>query len=64
MNIKFPKIFSQNVQKNRLTKTILENNNNFNILFIQELLWLIIHNISNFISKEGEDIIKASNYLS
>jgi len=46
------------------TKTILENNNNFNILFIQELLWLIIHNILNFISKEGEDIIKASNYLS
>ena len=37
MNLKTLKIFSQNVQKNKLlTDTILENNKNFDILFIQE----------------------------
>jgi len=39
MIIKDLKISSQNVCKNHLlTETILENNKNFNILFIQELL--------------------------
>ena len=39
MIIKNIKIFLQNIQKNHiLTNIILENNKNFNILFIQELL--------------------------
>ena len=47
-----------------LTDIILENNKNFDILFIQEPPWLIIHSIISFISKEGEDIIEASNHSS
>jgi len=39
MNLKTLKIFSQNVHKNFvLTDIILENNRNFDILFIQEPL--------------------------
>jgi len=41
MIIKSLKIFLHNIWKNRfLTNTILENNKNFNILFIRELSWL------------------------
>jgi len=37
MIIKYLKLFLQNVYKNKLlTDTILENNENFDILFIQE----------------------------
>ena len=37
MNLKTLKIFSQNIQENKLlTDIILENNKKFNILFIQE----------------------------
>ena len=40
------KIFSQNVCKNTLiVNTILETHSYFNIIFIQELLWSIIHSI-------------------
>ena len=42
MIIKNLKIFSQNVCKNQfLTKLILENNKNVNIIFIQEPSWSI-----------------------
>ena len=38
MILKSLNLFSQNFHKNRLlTKTILENNRNYDILFIQEL---------------------------
>ena len=63
MIIKSLKIPSQNVHKNRLfINTILGNNKNFNILFIQKPLWLIICNIPSSIFEEGENIIKAFNY--
>jgi len=63
MNLKTLKIFSQNIQENKLlTDIILENNKKFNILFIQEPSWLIIHSILSSISEEEEDIIKALHY--
>jgi len=62
MNLKTLKIFSQNVWKNKLfTNTILENNKNFDILFIQELFWLVIHSILSSISEE-EVIIEAPHH--
>jgi len=64
MILKSLSIFLQNLCKNKLfTNTILENNKIFDILFIQESSWLVIHQISNPISEEGEDIIGASYYL-
>ena len=43
---------------------ILENNANFNILFIQEPSWLIICQILSSISKEEKNIIRALYYPS
>jgi len=63
MILKSLKIFSQNVHKNRLlVDTILENNKNINILFIQEPSWSIICNIPSFISEEGEKIVGVPNH--
>ena len=63
MILKSLKIFSQNVHKNRLLiDTILENNKNINIFFIQEPPWSIIHNILSSTSEEEEKIISAPNY--
>jgi len=59
MIIKSLKSFSQNIKKKKLlTDTILENNKNFNVLFIQEP-WSIIHQILSSMSEEEEDIIGA-----
>jgi len=64
MILKFLKFFSQNVHKNRLlTDIILENNKNFNIIFIQEPYWLITHSILSSMSEEGEMIAGASYHL-
>jgi len=64
MILKSLKIFSQNFHKNKLlTDTLLENNKNFNILFIQEPPWSIIWNIPSSIFKEGDEIVDAPNYL-
>jgi len=64
INIKNIKLFLQNVQKNKiLTNTILETNKNFNIIFIQELLWSIICSISSSSSKKEEKIVGAPNHL-
>jgi len=63
MIFKSLKLFSRNIHKNRiLTDTILENNKNFNILFIQKPPWSIIHSILSSTSEE-EEIIGAPNYL-
>ena len=64
MTLKFLKNFLQNIHKNRLlTDTILENNKNFNIIFIQESPWMIIYSIPSFISEEGKVIVEAFHYL-
>jgi len=63
MILKFLKIFSHNVCKNRLlTDTLLESYKNFNILFIQEPSWSIIQNILSSMSEEEEEIIGAPNH--
>ena len=63
MIIKELKIFLQNVCKNHFfTNIILENNKNFNIIFIQELSWLVTKTILSLISKEGKEVIGTSNY--
>jgi len=50
MIIKSLKLFLQNVQKNRLlTNTILENNKNFNILFMNFLGQLSDRWLSNYL---------------
>ena len=58
MVIKDINIFSQNVHKNNLlTNTILEAQREFNIIFIQEPPWLMIHSIPSFSNKEREDLV-------
>ena len=48
MNCDVLKFFSQNVRKNKLIiNTILKTQYWYNIIFIQELLWSIIHSISS-----------------
>ena len=63
MNRKFLKFILLNVQNNKiLTDMSLENNKNFDILFIQEPSWLIICSILSFISEE-KYIIGVLHYL-
>jgi len=65
MILKSPNLFLQNVCKNRLlTEIILENNKNYDILFIQELLWFIICQILSSLSEEEENIVGTSHHLS
>jgi len=64
MILKSLKFFSQNVHKNRLlTDIILENDKNFNIIFIQEPHWSIIYSILGSMSEEGEMIVRAHHLL-
>ena len=63
MILKKLRILSQNFQKNKfLTDLLLEINKDFDIIFIQELSYLIICSISNSLSKNGNSIIEASNH--
>ena len=63
MIIKEIKIFSQNMHKNNLlTNTILKAQNNFNIIFIQELLWLFIQSIQTLSNKEGKRLVRVPNH--
>ena len=55
MILKNLKFFFQNVHKNKLlAKIILENKKEFDIVFIQELLWSYIQSILISNSKEGK----------
>jgi len=63
--IKELKIFSQNFCKNHLLiDLILENNEKFNIIFIQEPLWLAIRTIPTLTSEKDEEVIGTPNHLS
>ena len=42
--------------------TILEAQRDFNIIFIQEPPWFIIHSIPSFFKKEEEDLVGISNH--
>jgi len=57
------KIFSQNIQKNNfIINTILEVNQDFDIIFIQELLWTTIRNIPSTSNPEGIPLLDVSNH--
>ena len=57
------KIFSQNIQKNNfIINTILEVNQDFDIIFIQEPSWMTIRNIPSTSNSEGISLLGISNH--
>jgi len=57
------KIFSQNVQKNNfIINTILEVNQDFDIIFIQELSWMTIRSIPSTSNPEGIPLLGVPNH--
>jgi len=63
MIIKNIKIFSQNVQKNKLlTDMILETYREFNIIFTQEHPWSLVQSIPSFLNKKRECLIGALHH--
>jgi len=57
------KIFSQNVWKNNfLINTILEVNQNFDIIFIQEPSWITIRSIPSLVNREGIPLVGIPNH--
>ena len=63
MIIKNIKLFLQNIWKNKLlTNMILKTNKDFNVIFIQELLWLFIHFIFSFSNEEEDRVVGIANY--
>jgi len=62
--IKELRIFLQNVYKNYfLTDFILENNKNFDIIFIQEFSWSVIRTIPSLTSEKDKKVVGTLNYL-
>jgi len=62
--IKELRIFLQNVYKNYfLTDFILENNKNFDIIFIQEFSWSVIRTIPSLTSEKNKEVVGTLNYL-
>ena len=54
MILKELKIFLQNIQKNNfLINTVLKVNQNFDIIFIQELSWTTLRTIPSLINSES-----------
>ena len=63
MIIKEIKIFLQNIHKNSLlTNSILETQKEFDIIFIQELLWSFICSILSLLNKEEEELVGVPNH--
>ena len=63
MILKDLKIFSQNIQKNNfIINTILEINNNFNIIFIQEPSWSTLQFIPSSSNCEGNLLVEVVNH--
>jgi len=63
MIVKNLKIFSQNVHKNSIIiNTILETQNQFNILLIQELLWSEIRKIPSSLHCDGEPFMGSCHH--
>jgi len=57
------RIFSQDVRKNNLViKTILEVNNDFDIIFIQEQSWTTIRSITSSADSEGILLVGIVNH--
>ena len=63
MILKDLKKFSQNVQKNNfLINTVLEVNQNFDIIFIQELSWTTLRTIPSSMNSEGIPLLGVPNH--
>ena len=63
MILKNLKIFSQNIWKNNfIINMILETNNNFNIIFIQEPSWTILQSISSPSTCKGNPLVGVVNH--
>ena len=63
MILKDLKVFSQNVWKNNfLINTILEVNQDFDIIFIQELLWTTLRTISSSTNSKGIPLLGVPNH--
>jgi len=63
MILKELKIFSQNIQKNNfLINTVLEVNQNFNIIFIQKPSWTTLRTIPNSMNSKGIPLLGVPNY--
>jgi len=63
MILKDLKIFSQNIQKNNfLINTILEVNQSFDIIFIQEPSWTTIRSIPSSMNYEGIPLVGIPNH--
>jgi len=63
MILKDLKIFSQNVRKNNfLINTILEVNQNFDIIFIQEPSWMTIRTISSLVNCKDIPLVGIPNH--
>jgi len=57
------KLFSQNIRKNSLIdNTILETQTLFDIIFIQEPLWLIIQSIPSSTRCEREELVRVPHH--
>jgi len=57
------KLYSQNVRKNSIVvNIILETQSLFDIIFIQEPLWLVIWSISSSTSCKGEELVGVTHY--
>jgi len=57
------KIFLQNICKNKLlTNTILEAQKEFDVIFIQELLWFLICSIPSLSNENGEQLVGVPNH--
>ena len=64
MIMKEIKIFSQKIRKNNFViNTILEIQESFDIIFIQELLWSFIYSTPSSKSKKGAELVGVPNHL-
>ena len=60
--LKTSSFFSKYSKNKLLTDTILKTNSDFNIIFIQELSWSIIHTIPSSSNKEENRVVGAPNH--
>jgi len=63
MILKDIKIFSQNIHKNNfLINIILETQRSYNIIFIQEPSWSVLHALLNSKNKKDNELVGVPNH--
>jgi len=63
MILKDIKIFSQNIHKNNfLINIILEIQRSYNIIFIQESSWSVLHALLSSKNKKGDELVGVPNH--